>query len=64
VPGEDLDFVVRLQAAGLPLQQLPADLITSARRYRQYGWLTTTVRHIYLTGLLARQARQRLEQAI
>lgn len=59
-PGEDLDFVVRLQAAGLLLQELPAELVTSARRYRQRGWLQTTLRHVYLTGMLTRQARKRL----
>lgn len=59
-PGEDLDFVVRLQAAGLALRELPAELVTSARRYRQRGWLQTTLRHVYLTGVLTRQARKRL----
>lgn len=58
--GEDLDFVVRWQAAGFPLQELPAELMTSARRYRQHGWLSTTVRHVYLTWLLTRLARRRL----
>ncbi len=58
--GEDLDFVVRLKAAGLALRELPADLITSARRYRQQGWWRTTWRHVYLTCVLTRQARKRL----
>jgi len=58
--GEDLDFVVRLQAAGISLQELPAELITSARRYRQQGWLSTTLRHLWLTWQLTRQARRRL----
>lgn len=60
MPGEDLDFVVRARAFGVVLQELPAELITSARRYRQYGWLATTVRHIVLTWRLTRQARLRL----
>ncbi|MEO1879916.1 MAG: hypothetical protein ABGX40_08065, partial [Methylococcales bacterium] len=58
--GEDLDFVVRLQASHVHLQELPAALITSARRYQQYGWLMTSIRHVFLTWQLTRQARQRL----
>jgi len=61
--GEDLDFAVRLQAAGIRLQELPAELITSARRYRQQGWLSTTLRHLWLTWQLTRQARRRLRFA-
>ena len=60
-PGEDLDFIVRAKAAGIQLKQIPAELITSARRYRQQGWLMTTLRHLYLTGLLTVQARRRLK---
>lgn len=60
VLGEDLDFVVRARAAGIALNQLPAELLTSSRRYQQQGWLLTTVRHLYLTWLLTRQAKQRL----
>ncbi len=59
--GEDLDFVIRLQAAKIPLQELPAELITSARRYQKQGWLITTIRHVWLTWLLTRQAKQRLD---
>ncbi len=58
--GEDLDFVVRLQAANIPLQQLSAELITSARRYQQQGWFMTTIRHVWLTWRLTHQAKQRL----
>lgn len=58
--GEDLDFVVRIKAANVTLQELPAELITSARRYQQQGWLMTSIRHIYLTWQLTRQAKQRL----
>ena len=58
--GEDLDFVVRVQASGVSLQELPAELLTSARRYQQHGWLATTVRHIWLTWRLTRQAKRRL----
>lgn len=58
--GEDLDFVVRWQAAGFELLELPAELVTSARRYRQHGWLSTTLEHVRLTWRLTREARRRL----
>ena len=58
--GEDLDFVIRLQAAGHLLHELSAELITSSRRYQQQGWLKTTTRHIWLTWCLTRQAKRRL----
>lgn len=58
--GEDLDFVVRVKASGIKLQELPAELLTSARRYQQYGWLQTTTRHVWLTWRLTRQAKRRL----
>lgn len=64
VIGEDLDFVVRVKAAGFILRQLPAELVTSARRYRQYGWFSTTLKHLWLTALLTYQARQRLRQVV
>lgn len=58
--GEDLDFVVRVRALGRPLLQLSATLVTSSRRYQQQGWLSTTIKHVYLTWTLTRQAKQRL----
>ncbi|OQK16048.1 hypothetical protein AU255_13115 [Methyloprofundus sedimenti] len=58
--GEDLDFVVRVKARGITLQELPAALLTSARRYQQHGWLATTIRHVFLTWCLTRQAKRRL----
>ncbi|MDF1583793.1 MAG: glycosyltransferase family 2 protein [Methyloprofundus sp.] len=60
IVGEDLDFVVRVKAKGIPLQALPAALISSARRYQQQGWLTTTLRHVWLTWRLTQQAKRRL----
>lgn len=57
--GEDLDFVVRVQAMGNELQELPAELITSSRRYQQHGWFFTTIRHVWLTWCLTRQAKRR-----
>ena len=61
--GEDLDFAVRAKANGFALRELPAALITSARRYRQQGWLVTTLRHVCLTWQLTRQAKRRLSAA-
>lgn len=61
--GEDLDFVVRLHKAGLNCRQLPGYLTTSARRYRQQGWLKTTLKHIWLTCKLTFEVRQRLEMS-
>jgi len=58
--GEDLDFVIRAKAGNIALQEFPCELITSARRYKQHGWLSTTIRHIWLTWVLACQAKQRL----
>ncbi len=62
-PGEDLDFVVRARAMGFQLQGLPATLLSSARRYRQYGWLQTSLKHVYLTAKLTWQAQQRVRRA-
>lgn len=58
--GEDLDFVVRVQASGVSLLELPTTLLTSGRRYQQNGWFYTTLQHIYLTWYLTRQAKRRL----
>lgn len=61
--GEDLDFVIRARAAGLPLRRLPGNIATSARRYREHGWLATSWRHQVNAWRLVRQARSRLRQA-
>ncbi|MGR9117503.1 MAG: TIGR04283 family arsenosugar biosynthesis glycosyltransferase [Gammaproteobacteria bacterium] len=59
--GEDLDFVVRIKAAGFSLCELSAMLETSARRYKHQGWLRTTFRHVWLTWHLTRLAKRRLD---
>lgn len=56
--GEDHLLVWRARRAGLPLQRLPAALITSARKYRERGWLPTTLRHLRLTVRQARAAQR------
>jgi rSAM/selenodomain-associated transferase 2 len=47
---EDVDFVRRLVAAG-PVAELPAALTTSARRWRQDGWLRRSGRNMALAFL-------------
>ena len=47
--GEDHLLVWAAHRAGLPLRRIPATLETSARKYAQYGWLSTTLRHWWLT---------------
>ncbi len=55
--GEDLDFVVRARAAGLRASRIPGLIRTSARRYREQGWLRTTWQHQRHAWRLIRQAR-------
>ena len=57
--GEDLDFVVRARAGGLPLRRIPARMMTSARRYQDQGWLKTTWRHQINAWKLTRSAKAR-----
>lgn len=47
--GEDHLLVWQARHAGIPLQRIGAVLHTSARKYRQHGWLATTCRHLRLT---------------
>ncbi len=55
--GEDLDFVVRARAAGLTLRRLKGLIYTSARRYRDHGWLATTWQHQVNAWKLTRAAK-------
>ena len=47
--GEDHALVWAARRAGLPVRRIPAALTTSARRYAQQGWWSTTLRHQWLT---------------
>lgn len=47
--GEDHALVWRVRRAGLPLRAVDAELITSARKYADNGWLRTTAKHLALT---------------
>ncbi|RUO25472.1 glycosyl transferase family 2 [Aliidiomarina minuta] len=40
---EDLFFVWRAQRQGIRLNRIPSKLVTSARKYRQQGWLKLTL---------------------
>lgn len=57
--GEDLDFIVRARRAGAHLERLEPAIQTSARRYRDQGWLPTTLAHLWLTLRLWLKARRR-----
>jgi GT2 family glycosyltransferase len=58
--GEDLEFIVRARRAGVRLLPAGAALATSARRYRDRGWLRTTLAHTWFTLWLWLRARKRL----
>lgn len=47
--GEDHLFVWQARHYGVPLNCTGATLFTSARKYRDQGWLYTTVQHFFLT---------------
>ncbi|MDD2944109.1 MAG: hypothetical protein PHC51_14225, partial [bacterium] len=46
---EDLLFVIAARKAGIELRSLPETIITSARKYRRYGWFKTTTHHLLVT---------------
>lgn len=56
--GEDLDFVVRARRSGLQATRIAASIRTSARRYRDQGWLKTTLGHQFAAWRLVRQAKR------
>lgn len=51
--GEDHLFAWRARQRGVPLRATGGSLRTSARRYRERGWLATTARHLRLTATQA-----------
>ncbi|RMF71719.1 MAG: glycosyltransferase [Alphaproteobacteria bacterium] len=46
--GEDHVFVWRAHLAGIPVRRIPVPLVTSARGYRERGWLRLTAWRQYL----------------
>lgn len=57
--GEDLDFIRRARHAGIRLCRQNAVISSSARRYREHGWLRTTLAHLWLTLRLWLRSAQR-----
>ncbi len=55
--GEDLDLVLRARRAGIPLARVQSTLSSSARRYREQGWLRTTLSHLRGTWTIRRRFR-------
>ena len=53
--GEDHAAVWAARSRGIPLRPLRAPLYTSARKYAQRGWSTTTLHHLRLTLEQARR---------
>lgn len=51
--GEDHLFVWKARRAGVPLRPTGGTLRSSARKYRERGWLATTARHLQLTAMQA-----------
>lgn len=47
--GEDHVFVWRARQRAIALRPIEAPIYTSARKYRDRGWLKTTLRHVFLT---------------
>lgn len=47
--GEDHELVWKVRLQGAALRRVPATLLTSARRYREEGWFSTTARHLHFT---------------
>ncbi len=53
--GEDHALIWQARRSGIPIRRIPAPLGTSARKYRDQGWLLTTLRHQRLTWTQAWQ---------
>lgn len=60
--GEDHQLIWAARKAGLPLRRIAAPLATSARKYAQQGWLSTTALHLRLTAGQAWRAWRRLRR--
>lgn len=47
--GEDHLFIWKARQRGILIRPALAELFTSARKYKNFGWITTTTRHLFLT---------------
>jgi hypothetical protein len=54
-PGEDHAAIWKARSQGIPLHALRAPLYSSARRYAEHGWCSTTFRHLRWTLSQARR---------
>ncbi|MEQ8154131.1 MAG: glycosyltransferase [Clostridiaceae bacterium] len=52
--GEDHLLVRKLRKNNIPIKPIGMKLFTSARKYETYGWLKTTMNHLYLWRKQAR----------
>lgn len=57
--GEDLDLLIRAIRFGLDPRPMGGTMTTSARRYRENGWLKTTLEHQFAACRLIRDAKKR-----
>lgn len=61
--GEDLDFIRRARRAGIRLCRQDAVIASSARKYRERGWLRTTLGHLWLTLRLWNKSGRKFGEA-
>lgn len=47
--GEDHQFIWKAHLRNVPVLPAYAELFTSARKYKNLGWITTTIKHVILT---------------
>lgn len=62
--GEDLDFIVHARRAGASLRRMRPAIESSARRYREHGWLRTTLAHGWLTLRLWLKSTRRSRRSL
>ena len=57
--GEDHALIWTARGLGIPLRMQPAPIYTSARKYAEFGWWRTTLRHWRMTRAQARTFSRR-----
>ena len=58
--GEDHQLVWEARRKEIPLTRIPGTLFTSARRYRDGGWIPTTIQQAKLDGVAAMAGAMKL----
>lgn len=61
--GEDHLLIWKAHEMGSPVTPIPAKLLTSARKYTQGGWWSTTRNHLFLTFMQGKQELRRIVRA-